>query len=34
LRRGRHRLRIFMTTNQAGPGYIFSNSSTLVFRKR
>ena len=34
LARGRHRLRIFMTTNQAGPGYIFSASSTLVFRKR
>jgi plastocyanin len=34
LPRGRNRLRIFMTTNQAGPGYIFSASSAIVFRRR
>ncbi|HET6642911.1 MAG TPA: cupredoxin domain-containing protein [Gaiellaceae bacterium] len=34
LNRGRHALRIFLTTNQAGPGYLWSNSQTIVFRKR
>jgi plastocyanin len=34
LRRGRHALRIFMTTNQAGAGYLWSHSRTLVYRKR
>jgi plastocyanin len=34
LRRGRHALRIFMTTNQAGSGYLWSHSRTLVYRKR
>jgi plastocyanin len=34
LNRGRHALRIFLTTNQAGPGYLWSNSRTIVFRKR
>jgi plastocyanin len=33
LRRGRHALRIFMTTNQAGAGYLWSHSRTLVYRK-
>jgi hypothetical protein len=23
-----------LTTNQAGPGYLWSNSRTIVFRKR
>jgi plastocyanin len=31
---GRHTLRVFMTTNQAGTGYIWSHSRTLVIRKR
>ena len=31
---GMNRLRIFMTTNQAGAGYIFGTSSTLSFRRR
>lgn len=34
LRRGRHALRMFMTTNQAGSGYLWSHSRTLVYRKR
>jgi plastocyanin len=34
LPRGRHILRIFLTTNQAGTGYIWSHSRTLVVRKR
>ena len=34
LPRGRHALRIFMTTNQAGSGYLWSHSRTLVYRKR
>jgi plastocyanin len=34
LPRGRHALRVFMTTNQAGPGYLWSHSRTLVYRKR
>jgi plastocyanin len=34
LPRGRHAMRIFMTTNQAGPGYLWSHSRTLVYRKR
>jgi plastocyanin len=34
LPRGRHILRVFMTTNQAGTGYIWSHSRTLVIRKR
>ena len=31
---GMNRLRIFMTTNQAGAGYIFGTSQTLSFRRR
>jgi plastocyanin len=34
LARGRHAVRIFLTTNQAGSGYLWSNSRTIVFRKR
>lgn len=34
LPRGRHILRIFMTTNQAGSGYVWSHSRTLVVTKR
>lgn len=34
LRRGRHALRIFLTTNQAGTGYLWSHSRTIVVRKR
>jgi plastocyanin len=34
LPRGRHALRIFLTTNQAGTGYLWSHSRTLVVRKR
>ena len=34
LPRGRHVLRIFMTTNQAGAGYLWSHSRTIVVRKR
>ena len=34
LPRGLHALRIFMTTNQAGTGYLWSHSRTLVVRKR
>jgi plastocyanin len=34
LDRGRHALRMFMTTNQAGSGYLWSHSRTIVFRKR
>jgi plastocyanin len=34
LPRGRHILRVFLTTNQAGPGYLWSHSRTLVIRKR
>ena len=33
-RAGRHILRIFMTTNQAGTGYLWSHSRTLVVTKR
>lgn len=31
---GRHILRIFMTTNQAGTGYLWSHSRTIVVTKR
>jgi plastocyanin len=34
LPKGRNRLRVFMTTNQAGTGYIFGTSPTLSFRRR
>ena len=34
LSRGRHALRMFMTTNQAGAGYLWSHSPTIVYRKR
>jgi plastocyanin len=34
LPRGRHILRVFMTTNQAGTGYLWSHSRTLVVTKR
>jgi hypothetical protein len=34
LPRGRHFLRMFMTTNQAGTGYVWSHSRTLVVTKR
>ena len=34
LTRGRHALRVFMTTNQAGSGYLWSHSRTMVFRTR
>jgi plastocyanin len=34
LRPGRHALRIFLTTNQAGTGYLWSHSRTIVVRKR
>ena len=31
---GQNRVRVFMTTNQAGAGYIFGTSQTLSFRRR
>jgi plastocyanin len=31
---GLNRVRVYMTTNQAGSGYIFGTSSTLSFRRR
>jgi plastocyanin len=34
LRRGISRLRVYMTTNQAGAGYVFSSSRVLTFRRR
>jgi plastocyanin len=34
LRPGRHILRMFMTTNQAGPGLLWSHSRTIVVTKR
>jgi plastocyanin len=34
LPRGRHTLRVFLTTNQAGTGYIWSHSRTIVVTKR
>lgn len=34
LRRGRSLLRVFLTTNQAGTGYLWSNSRSLVVRTR
>jgi plastocyanin len=34
LRRGRHILRMFMTTNQAGAGLLWSHSRTIVVNKR
>ena len=34
LPRGRHILRVFMTTNQAGAGYLWSHSRTIVVTKR
>jgi plastocyanin len=34
LRRGRHILRMFMTTNQAGSGLLWSHSRTIVVRKK
>ena len=34
LKKGRNVLRIFMTTNQAGSGYLWSHSRTLLIRKR
>ena len=30
---GRSLLRVYMTTNQAGSGYVFSASPTLSFRR-
>jgi plastocyanin len=34
LPRGRHILRVFLTTNQAGTGYLWSHSRTIVVTKR
>jgi plastocyanin len=34
LRLGLSRLRVFMTTNQAGAGYVFSSSNVLTVRRR
>jgi plastocyanin len=34
LKRGRNMLRVFMTTNQAGSGYLWSHSRTLIITKR
>jgi hypothetical protein len=34
LRPGRHALRVFMTTNQAGSGLLWSHSRTIVFTKK
>ena len=34
LPRGRNILRMFMTTNQAGTGYVWSHSRTIVVTKR
>jgi plastocyanin len=34
LRKGRNVLRLFMTTNQAGAGYLWSHSRTLLINKR
>ena len=34
LPRGTSRIRAYMTTNQAGAGYVFSSSSTLTIRRR
>jgi plastocyanin len=34
LPRGRNILRVFLTTNQAGAGYLWSHSRTIVVRKR
>jgi plastocyanin len=34
LKPGRNVLRVFMTTNQAGSGYLWSHSRTLLIRKR
>jgi plastocyanin len=34
LRRGISRLRVYMTTNQAGAGYVFSSSPVLTVRRR
>lgn len=34
LKKGRNVLRMFMTTNQAGAGYLWSHSRTLFIRKR
>lgn len=34
LPRGRSLIRVYMTTNQAGPGYIFSASQNLAVRRR
>ena len=34
LPRGRHILRVFLTTNQAGTGYIWSHSRTILVTKR
>jgi plastocyanin len=34
LRRGLSRLRVYMTTNQAGAGYVFSSSQVLTVRRR
>jgi plastocyanin len=34
LQPGRHILRVFLTTNQAGTGYLWSHSRTIVVRKR
>ena len=34
LARGRHILRVFLTTNQAGTGYLWSHSRTIVVTKR
>lgn len=34
LRRGLSRIRVYMTTNQAGAGYVFSSSQVLTVRRR
>lgn len=34
LPQGRNRVRVYMTTNQAGSGFVFSSSPTLSFRRR
>ena len=31
---GQNRVRVYMTTNQAGAGYLFGTSQTLSFRRR
>jgi plastocyanin len=34
LRRGLSRIRVYMTTNQAGAGYVFSSSQVIIVRRR